>query len=834
MSAGARTGIAEVVLAADNGWAAPFSDAIALLMLAGAAVFFYMGISQARARWFLRWLADNLRGPAVFWGLLGLLSMAATVTATVLQAREVFLEFRKPAPSQDVWLHALLLIFLVGSVFAAWKTLTNARRMYAAGAAPRADRLRVLNPLSTLRTAEKLSSPSGRYLVFIFSLFVTAKFWLGSIGVYLQSEPAGSNVFPHIASMSLFALALCAYARSSRRLTSAASTLTGISLRIIGTAGCILALSLWTSSLLLFIFKAHAPEWWIYGYYGPLGMVLAGRAYDAGQDVLRFSRRHLTKIIRDPAQLDRESFGLYLRSFPKDALQATPQRLPLRGLMPLVRLFVTGRSEEEQIAAALKRSVGPLIAVGTPGEVLPYVGASRMYLPLDDWQGPVRRLLAQARMVVLSLGPSEGTMWELREAMRTVPPERLVLLVPMARDEYEEFRLHAEVDFEDHDVRVRPRGSTETLVPVLPRSTSRGTMQSVVQGLIYFSPEWTAEYVNLEDLALASSVFFDRLPWALKAGLRPVVRQLAAYEFDPDHPTDVPQSDRRSGLRFATTAFVIAVVVLGVGLWSPWPIVENTSSTPATSQLWSESISDDAPAGRCIASQDSWNGDKTKVLTVDCNQPHWGEVLGYPTLGAVPSPYPGDDQVAALANFECVQLRAQRGLPADTYVTAEVLPPASSWNNGTGHYENYTTCVVHRIDGRPMTTKVTSPPGVPQAANAPVPLDLYSGAIYANAPVGTCIQHPVDVHGEAAHAAPIVRCTQPHWAELLGYPILYQPGQPWPGDDQVYAMAVSACQNVAARRAVPPGFTTEVVWPGQVWWSSPKYQLYATCLAVQQ
>lgn len=77
----------------------------------------------------------------------------------------------------------------------------------------------------------------------------------------------------------------------------------------------------------------------------------------------------------------------------------------------------------------------------------------------------------------------------------------------MGRDEYEEFRLRVQADLEDHDVRVRPRGRTETHVPLLPKSTSRDSMPSVVRGAIYFSPAWIAEYVNLEDFGLVYGAF---------------------------------------------------------------------------------------------------------------------------------------------------------------------------------------------------------------------------------------------------------------------------------------------------------------------------------------
>jgi hypothetical protein len=552
-----RGEIVGMIFARADSWGRTYSYVMGVLQFGGAAVFAYIGLSNGRARRLLYWSSKDLRASALFWGLTGLLSFTASSTVTVVLARELFLENRKPTGVQP--LHVLLLTLGIGAVLASWQTLTNARRMRAAArAAPCKERLSVLNPLSKLRTAEHLSSPSVRFLVFVLTLFITVKFWLGDVGMWVSSRPAGSNVLAHMLGMTLLGLGLCGYVYTSRTPTSAASFATGIYLRVIGMAGCIIAASLWASCFLLLAFKQNfAPGWWwIYKGYSPAGMLLAGYVYHAGQDVLRFSRRHLTKIIRDPARLDGESFVLYLRPFRNDALQESPQRVAWRGLMPLYGLFVTGRSEEERIAAALKKRVGPLIAVGRPGEILPYVGASRLYLPLDDWQEPVRKLIARARLVVLTLGPGKGTMWELREALRTLPPERLILLVPMGQDEYEEFRLRMEADLKEHDVRVRARGRTRAHVPTLPRSTSGGNKASVVQGMIYFTPSWTAEYVNLNDFSFMSAAFFDLLPedrtehtmkgnimpgiffdWlprALKAGLRPAIQQLAAYESDPD------------------------------------------------------------------------------------------------------------------------------------------------------------------------------------------------------------------------------------------------------------------------------------------------------------
>lgn len=292
--------------------------------------------------------------------------------------------------------------------------------------------------------------------------------------------------------------------------------------------------------------------------------------------------------------------------------------------------------------------------------------------------------------------------------------------------------------------------------------------------------------------------------------------------------------------RLGASAFTIAAVtVLGIGLWLLWLATANVLSGSPTAQLWAARVGDNAPAGQCIATEDSWNTNKNTVLSAECDQPHWGEVLGYPALSAIPSPYPGDDQVHALASFECQRLRAQHSLPVAEYTMADIVPSAQTWNSGTSQSDNYTACVVYRIDGRPITTNFTVAPSIPPPENVSVPMDLHSATIYGNAPVGACVEStvesPMEARSEAAiHAAPIVRCTQPHWAEILGYPILYQSNEPWPGDNQVHTKATSACQNMLAQRTLPPSFTVHAIWPDHSWPRDPQTQIYAACLAVSR
>jgi hypothetical protein len=85
-------------------------------------------------------------------------------------------------------------------------------------------------------------------------------------------------------------------------------------------------------------------------------------------------------------------------------------------------------TEEEELAHAFAE-VGPLVAVGAPGEELPELGAARVHLAHDAWRTGVEELLARSRFVIVRAGATPGLVWEMVTAARTVAPERLLVLV---------------------------------------------------------------------------------------------------------------------------------------------------------------------------------------------------------------------------------------------------------------------------------------------------------------------------------------------------------------------------------------------------------------------
>lgn len=261
-------------------------------------------------------------------------------------------------------------------------------------------------------------------------------------------------------------------------------------------------------------------------------------AFLLGRVLRRRGRLHFATIISSSDDLGTRPFVLYLRSFEDDPELARSPFQPVHPPVFHLQLLISGRTEEEQLAAAVKR-MGPLVAIGAPGDRHPYSGATRMYLPSENWKDTVRELMVKARLVILALGPGDGTMWELVEAMHILPPERLVLLVPMAADAYDQFKEQATAELRDRATRLLHDNDEVWSPPSLPEYTYNGgnpfftTMN--IKGAICFSPRWVPAFI---DLSLPGSRLWPAIiaPYcdigrlSLKIGLRPALRQVTWYE----------------------------------------------------------------------------------------------------------------------------------------------------------------------------------------------------------------------------------------------------------------------------------------------------------------
>jgi hypothetical protein len=236
---------------------------------------------------------------------------------------------------------------------------------------------------------------------------------------------------------------------------------------------------------------------------------------------------------------------LYLRSFLDD-----PEGAEIRSHGALYLFygpwaFFMLLTEEEQIAKVLSE-FGPVLAVGKPGERLPEVGAARLYLADGEWQNGVRELMGRSRLVVIRAGLTEGLLWELAEAVRLVPPERLLILVPRGRVGYDGFR----------------KGASRLLPQGLPEMTRSSGVFSSLTGLIHFDPDWRASFVPLRRNILRLRVS-EPLVVVLRVALEKfAIRLQGAWSLPPL---------RGLNALFLLTglAFAVAILVALLGLGKP-------------------------------------------------------------------------------------------------------------------------------------------------------------------------------------------------------------------------------------------------------------------------
>ncbi|MGW2599921.1 transferase [Streptomyces klenkii] len=219
-------------------------------------------------------------------------------------------------------------------------------------------------------------------------------------------------------------------------------------------------------------------------------------ALGAGFLVLRYSRPRSARGAVRALLADGRRPVLYLRSFADDHTAAQVDDGPNLNI----------HSREEQLAGVLG-AFGPVIAVGKPGEPLPRLGAARFYLPLDDWQPVILRLMELSQLIVLSVGLGEGLWWELEQAVSSHPAHKVVLLVPG---------------------RTTGAGVAERLDELLPVPSRLGEMSAGdggpwISAAIAFGPGWTPRVCPVEPAAgAAAPPRGGRVRRAYKASLGPM------------------------------------------------------------------------------------------------------------------------------------------------------------------------------------------------------------------------------------------------------------------------------------------------------------------------
>ena len=198
------------------------------------------------------------------------------------------------------------------------------------------------------------------------------------------------------------------------------------------------------------------------------------------------------------------------------AVMQSDQRPPVLYLRPFeAESLLT--SEEQALARIMEDAVGPLVAVGSPGDTLPPLGAARFYERNfgeggQSWQLFVREMLLRAQLVFIVPGGTAGLGWEIAQCREVVAPERLAVLVRSSAKDYVAFR-----------------GTCARAGLILPQLDPGGFGwhgETDFIGLVAFGSDWTAHFSAFPDRPLFEDNGVDWQERRLRHGLAPILGRL--------------------------------------------------------------------------------------------------------------------------------------------------------------------------------------------------------------------------------------------------------------------------------------------------------------------
>lgn len=83
---------------------------------------------------------------------------------------------------------------------------------------------------------------------------------------------------------------------------------------------------------------------------------------------------------------------------------------------------------DEELIYPVVKQIGPVIAIGQPGELLPPTGASRLYVEAQsDWHNAVKEYMEQSQLIIISPRDTKGVIWEISTAYNLSHPEKVLL-----------------------------------------------------------------------------------------------------------------------------------------------------------------------------------------------------------------------------------------------------------------------------------------------------------------------------------------------------------------------------------------------------------------------
>ena len=141
-------------------------------------------------------------------------------------------------------------------------------------------------------------------------------------------------------------------------------------------------------------------------------------------------RRYAQPTADEALQSDTRPPFLYLRSFDDD-FDSHWRPINILRFMCFPLNMVFDYSLEDRISRLFRR-FGPLVAIGSPKEKMPVLGAARVLLDDASWQAAVLKWMDTAKGIVVLVGHTEWLIWELRQIRERDLTRKALLIFPPA------------------------------------------------------------------------------------------------------------------------------------------------------------------------------------------------------------------------------------------------------------------------------------------------------------------------------------------------------------------------------------------------------------------
>lgn len=218
-----------------------------------------------------------------------------------------------------------------------------------------------------------------------------------------------------------------------------------------------------------------------------------GRLYSAMTD----AQTVVAKDLRQPV--------LYLRSFREEKENIDRK----------------DKKTAEELLSSVLKDVGPFVAIGNPNDRDKLLGAARFHLDEgDNWQDIVRKLMSNARLVVINPELlSDGLKWEIETALDKLNHEKIIF----------SFLSYQFLPKDSTQALFRPGGHLKVDARLEIKSLLKQNLKRPIpdyygkEVFLYFDKSGDAQFVKLK--AWAKKVFGKTSVLVVRETLRPILKQ---------------------------------------------------------------------------------------------------------------------------------------------------------------------------------------------------------------------------------------------------------------------------------------------------------------------